>query len=126
MYHGEVNIEQDELKSFLAVAEDLTVKGLTLDKSSIHKNSHSTNSSMIAESMTNKNDIPENKNTTTILQNPNLEASKSTVDESLLCIKSGPPLQKTEHKDPITNYTAARDEKTSDIEESFGENRNKQ
>ena len=37
MYHGEVNIEQDELKSFLAVAEDLTVKGLTLDKSSIHK-----------------------------------------------------------------------------------------
>jgi len=29
MYHGEVNIAQDELNSFLAVAEDLKVKGLT-------------------------------------------------------------------------------------------------
>ena len=29
MYHGEVNIAQEELNSFLAVAEDLQVKGLT-------------------------------------------------------------------------------------------------
>jgi len=29
MYHGEVNVAQDELNSFLAVAEDLEVKGLT-------------------------------------------------------------------------------------------------
>jgi len=29
MYHGEVNVAQDELNSFLAVAEDLKVKGLT-------------------------------------------------------------------------------------------------
>merc|ERR1712179_717030 len=29
MYHGEVNIKQEELNSFLAVAEDLRVKGLT-------------------------------------------------------------------------------------------------
>jgi len=29
MYHGEVNIAQEELNSFLAVAEDLSVKGLT-------------------------------------------------------------------------------------------------
>jgi hypothetical protein len=29
MYHGEVNISQDELNSFLEVAEDLKVKGLT-------------------------------------------------------------------------------------------------
>jgi len=29
MYHGEVNIAQDELNSFLAVAEELQVKGLT-------------------------------------------------------------------------------------------------
>jgi len=29
MYHGEVNIAQEELNSFLAVAEDLKVKGLT-------------------------------------------------------------------------------------------------
>ena len=29
MYNGEVNIAQDQLNSFLAVAEDLKVKGLT-------------------------------------------------------------------------------------------------
>merc|ERR1712003_385648 len=29
MYHGEVNVAQEDLNSFLAVAEDLRVKGLT-------------------------------------------------------------------------------------------------
>ena len=29
MYHGEVNVAQEELNSFLSVAEDLKVKGLT-------------------------------------------------------------------------------------------------
>ena len=29
MYHGEVNVAQEDLNTFLAVAEDLEVKGLT-------------------------------------------------------------------------------------------------
>jgi len=33
MYHGEVNVAQEELNSFLAVAEDLRVKGLTQNNS---------------------------------------------------------------------------------------------
>ena len=33
MYHGEVNVAQEELNSFLAVAEDLQVKGLTQNSS---------------------------------------------------------------------------------------------
>ena len=33
MYHGEVNVAQDELNSFLSVAEDLKVKGLTQNNS---------------------------------------------------------------------------------------------
>jgi len=36
MYHGEVNVAQEELNSFLAVAEDLRVKGLTQTQSSSH------------------------------------------------------------------------------------------
>jgi len=32
MYHGEVNVAQDDLNTFLAVAEDLKVKGLTQQK----------------------------------------------------------------------------------------------
>ena len=34
MYHGEVNVAQEELNSFLSVAEDLQVKGLTQNNSS--------------------------------------------------------------------------------------------
>jgi len=37
MYHGEVNVAQEELNSFLSVAEDLQVKGLTQNKSSQHQ-----------------------------------------------------------------------------------------
>jgi len=33
MYHGEVSVAQEELNSFLAIAEDLKVKGLTQNKS---------------------------------------------------------------------------------------------
>merc|ERR1719228_1465174 len=33
MYHGEVNVAQEELNSFLAVAEDLKLKGLTQNNS---------------------------------------------------------------------------------------------
>jgi len=41
MYHGEVNVAQDELNSFLAVSEDLQVKGLTQSESS-HSQSDNT------------------------------------------------------------------------------------
>jgi len=44
MYHGEVNVAQDELNSFLAVAEDLKVKGLTQNNSTTTEESKSLNS----------------------------------------------------------------------------------
>eukprot|EP00092_Neocalanus_flemingeri_P014549 GFUD01015698.1.p1 GENE.GFUD01015698.1~~GFUD01015698.1.p1 ORF type:complete len:323 (+),score=81.10 GFUD01015698.1:258-1226(+) len=37
MYHGEVNVAQEELNTFLSVAEDLQVKGLTQNESSQSK-----------------------------------------------------------------------------------------
>merc|ERR1712106_26001 len=47
MYHGEVNVAQEELNTFLSVAEDLKVKGLTQgsekpgeDRSQSHKVQH--------------------------------------------------------------------------------------
>jgi len=44
MYHGEVNVAQEELNSFLAVAEDLRVKGLTQNQSGSQPNSQKENS----------------------------------------------------------------------------------
>ena len=41
MYHGEVNIAQDDLNNFLAVAEDLRVKGLTQNTGGSHTTSSS-------------------------------------------------------------------------------------
>ena len=41
MYHGEVNVAQEELNSFLAIAEELKVKGLTQNGSSNSKSSSS-------------------------------------------------------------------------------------
>ena len=41
MYHGEVNVAQEELNSFLAVAEELRVKGLTQNNQSGNNSSSS-------------------------------------------------------------------------------------
>ena len=38
MYHGEVNVAQEELNSFLSVAEELQVKGLTQNNSTSNSN----------------------------------------------------------------------------------------
>ena len=40
MYHGEVNVAQEELNSFLAVAEELRVKGLTQNNSQSGSSGH--------------------------------------------------------------------------------------
>ena len=44
MYHGEANIAQDDLNNFLAVAEDLKVKGLTQGNSESSANNSSSRS----------------------------------------------------------------------------------
>merc|ERR1711915_237845 len=55
MYHGEVNVAQEELNSFLAVAEDLKVKGLT-------QNNQSNSSGPKKDDFTPKNSVPVAKN----------------------------------------------------------------
>jgi len=45
MYHGEVNVAQEELNSFLTVAEDLRVKGLTQGQTGSKNQEHAKSSS---------------------------------------------------------------------------------
>jgi len=47
MYHGEVNVAQEDLNTFLAVAEDLKVKGLTQNDSNSGSNSNSGRSNAV-------------------------------------------------------------------------------
>merc|ERR1711923_614305 len=54
MYNGEVNVAQEELNSFLAVAEELQVKGLT--------QSHSQNKSQSPKSIPKSRQTLENMN----------------------------------------------------------------
>jgi len=63
MYHGEVNVAQEELDSFLSVAEDLKVKGLTQSSDShsdstatdLHKTTKQYSGRMISLNSSNRN-----------------------------------------------------------------------
>jgi len=86
MYHGEVNVAQEELNSFLAVAEDLQVKGLTQNNSgSFSKKS-------------------ENKPTQQ--QNPNAWKSlpKSTPSEAVSTIRRQQPASVSASQAAINRY----------------------
>jgi len=53
MYHGEVNVAQEELNTFLSIAEELKIKGLT-------QNSSNENSNIQTNSFNKKQEIPYN------------------------------------------------------------------
>jgi len=63
MYHGEVNVAQEDLNSFLAVAEDLSVKGLTQNNSTKEDDKTSNSSSVkrepVKRQINHKNDAVE-------------------------------------------------------------------
>ena len=64
MYHGEVNVAQEELNSFLAVAEDLKIKGLTQnnkEESSKHKSNSFKRNNVQTSSNVNKEFIQQQK-----------------------------------------------------------------
>merc|ERR1712183_629396 len=54
MYHGEVNVAQEELNTFLAVAEELKVKGLTQNESVSQHPTQDTNISSKCQTPTNR------------------------------------------------------------------------
>ena len=77
MYHGEVNVAQEELNSFLAVAEDLKVKGLTQ------------NQPQNEVARTEKTDIPHTQTSSRKIQSRNFEREPVTAPRQS---RPAPPL----------------------------------
>ena len=80
MYHGEVSVAQDHLTAFLAVAEDLSVKGLTTEvqnKASAISSKH-------------KSDRPGPKSSKHTKEPPSKR--QRTEEESSICIKDEPSI----------------------------------
>merc|ERR1711892_1512219 len=98
MYHGEVNVAQEDLNSFLAVAEDLKVKGLTQNQAQA---SGSSNTNTGARSPM-KISTPRNPEKAPLPKaNPSNSQSYGRQDQEIqeVSIKSEP-------KEPSMSYTA--------------------
>jgi len=78
MYVGEVNVAQDELNSFLSVAEELKVKGLTKQESLSLKTGFS------PQNVANLN-LTDKKEKTEVLQLPPLKRLRPAMTESFSC-----------------------------------------
>jgi len=82
MYHGEVNVAQDELNSFLSVAEDLQVKGLSQNQPKLTRKPHESSSLKM---------VPDQESSATILSSsrpikqhkpkPNFEQQSMNVEK---------------------------------------------
>jgi len=141
MYLGEVNVAQEELNTFLSVAEDLKVKGLTQDKSpneNLKSTTHDNQPNKTILGRSNKTPAPKKFKPSTDL--PLLITHKSTTDEDNIQvhhIKSEPallhnaPLDSIADLPPSYSYTAAagsgqdtavmEDSGNSDIYGGFGD-----
>jgi hypothetical protein len=69
MYNGEVNVSQEDLNSFLAVAEDLKVKGLTQNTGADSNANHTPISAATAAATTNASSETARTPTTAALSN---------------------------------------------------------
>jgi len=92
MYHGEVNVAQEELNSFLAVAEELRVKGLTQNT---QQSSQSTNPKQTYP-------VPPKSPAPQKTRPPDREPSQ-------------PPKRAKPSPAPIPNYTTADDDEIQEV-----------
>ncbi|XP_023339288.1 protein tramtrack, beta isoform isoform X14 [Eurytemora carolleeae] len=104
MYHGEVNVAQDELNSFLAVAEELRVKGLTQNNSGSTKKENSAPKSPPSKSRASESAAPAPKR-----PRPNPPAPAFIQDDDIqevVPVKSEPRDIASVPSDPYSNNTA--------------------
>jgi len=121
MYHGEVNVAQEELNSFLAVAEDLQVKGLTQNTSNKTSESKQTSSSSI---LTSRQPKPISQ---PAFQHDRPTAAPPRPAYQAPPIKPAVPVVKTEPECPLVSYAPPTEEVqgglvgVENMEEGFAE-----
>jgi len=106
MYHGEVNVAQEELNSFLAVAEDLKVKGLTQNNSSSNPNlspkiNNKPTDGSIKHPSTNRNvapDIPVNKRSQPSQPAPQYQPEDDDIQEVMPIVKTEPVIEQQQQQ----------------------------
>merc|ERR1712142_1222403 len=97
MYHGEVNVAQEELNTFLSVAEDLKVKGLTQNQSE----SKTENAGPPSKSQTSKTFANKNKDLSRVKPSPVISSVACADDDDIveyIPVKSEP-------RDPLPNIS---------------------
>jgi len=97
MYHGEVNVAQEELNTFLSVAEDLKVKGLTQNQSE----SKTANAGPPSKSQTSKTFANKNKDLSRVKPSPVISSVSCADDDDIveyIPVKSEP-------RDPLPNIS---------------------
>ena len=105
MYHGEVNVAQDDLNSFLAVAEELKVKGLTQKNEGDNriKNSHNNREALPPSSSVNKE--PVLKRPRTSIPQPHPQSSHYQGDDDIqevLPVKTEPTSSSVNNTEYLT------------------------
>jgi len=102
MYYGEVNIAQEELNSFLAVAEELQVKGLTQKENTASGSSSQKTNNLNTSHQTSKpiNNISSNPTRPRVKTRP--EPSDDVIEElPITNVKTEPP-SSSDH--PVASY----------------------
>ena len=127
MYHGEVNVAQEELNSFLAVAEDLQVKGLTQNNSPNKKIQQESVSEHTSSAPLHRAQPPK-ASPPPPYQRSRPAAPPSRPAYQAPAIQEAVPVVKTEPECHVVSYTAAAPEEAQgevvgveNIEEEFGE-----
>jgi len=111
MYHGEVNVAQEDLNSFLAVAEDLRVKGLTQNQPQAETSRHESYQATQKPQLTKASPRPPDRVSIPGLKRPQPPVHLIDTDEiqEIVPVKSEPsdllPPPPTIHHQPATVIT---------------------
>jgi len=117
MYHGEVSIAQEQLNSFLAVAEDLQVKGLTQNEQNTETENEKTNTFTQSKSSTKQNIPPKASREMSAPQSRSFQNVQNST-QPMVPVKPEP--REAAPDDPYNNYLENRQTLACVEEDGYG------